>query len=238
MISQFLRAVALIAALLPLAQSPMTLPYTGTVTDAAGKPLPGVRVIAGPSDDTHTDASGHFTLTKPRDLVRFSLAGYRPVTKLLSSLTAPLILQPAPERPHALPACPDAVKIDKRQANMSLRMPLSRFAKIKMGADAEYHILAIGYHVDWMVHGSGAQWSYGVPELKWWKKLVTVEERDIIVDDAPSVSIADYSGMLQDGSHFRFVGMLDESISYVDATIDSAANFDGLLETLCWNASK
>jgi hypothetical protein len=235
MMSQFLRAVALIAALLPLAQSPLTLPYTGVVTDAAGKPIAGVRVTSWPSDDAHTDASGHYTLAKPRDLIRFSLAGYRPVTKVFSSLTAPVILQPAPERPRALAECPEAVKRDKRQADMSLRVLLPRDAKIKAGADTDNHVLAVGYHVDWMVHGSGARWSYGLPELKVWKQFVTVEERDITVDD-PLVTISDYSGMLQDGSHYRFIGMLGQSISYADASVDSANFFDGILDTLCWNA--
>jgi hypothetical protein len=235
MMSQLLRAVALIAALLPLAQSPMTMPYTGTVTDAAGKPIAGVRVNSWPSDDTHTDASGHYTLTKPRDLVRFSLAGYRPVTKTVNSLTAPVVMQPASDRPHALSDCSEAVKKDKRQADLSLRVSLPRDVKIKAGADADSHVLAVGYHVDWMVHGSGAHWSYGMPELKQWKQFVTFEEHDITIDD-PTVTISDYSGMLQDGSHYRFIGVLGESISYVDASVDSANYFDSLLETLCWSA--
>lgn len=231
---QLLRAVALIVALLPLAQSAVTLPHTGLVTDAAGKPIAGVRVTSWPSEDTHTDASGHYTLAKPRDLVRFSLAGYRPVTKLLSSLNAQVILQAASERPRALTDCPEAVKRDKRQADMSLRVLLPRDVKIKAGADTDNHILAVGYHVDWMVLGSGARWSYGVPELKVWKQFVTVEERDITVDD-PLVTIADYSGMLQDGSHVRFIATLGQSISYGDASVDSANFFDGLLDTLCWS---
>jgi hypothetical protein len=93
----------------------------------------------------------------------------------------------------------------------------------------------MGFHVDWMMHGIGANWSPGVPELKVWKQFVTVEEHDITVDD-PQVSIAEYTGMLQDGSHYRFIGLPGESISYVDATVDSAQYFDGLLDTLCWNA--
>jgi hypothetical protein len=239
MMSPLLRAVALIAALLPLAQSsimqsPMTLPYTGTVTDAAGKPIEGVRVTSGPLLETRTDASGHYTLSKPRDLIRFSLPGYRPVTKLLSSLTAPVIMLLASEQPIALAECSEAVKKDKRQADMSLRLSLARDAKIKAGADTDAHILAVGYHVDWMLLGAGPHWSYGLPELKVWKQLVKVEERDITVDD-PHVTIADYSGMLQDGSHYRFIGTPGQSISYADATVDSATFFDGLLETLCWN---
>jgi hypothetical protein len=112
---------------------------------------------------------------------------------------------------------------------------LPRLAKIKSGADADYHILAICHHVDWMVLGSGARWSDGVPELKVWKQLVKVEERDITVDNDPQIMISDYAGMLQDGSHFRFIGVRGQSISYADSTIDSAEYFDGLLETLCWN---
>ncbi len=98
MMSQLLRTGALLAALLPLAQSPLTLPYTGLVTNAAGKPIEGVRVTSWPFDDTHTNAGGHYTLSKPRDLVRFSLAGYRPVTKLFSTLTAPVVMRLASER--------------------------------------------------------------------------------------------------------------------------------------------
>jgi hypothetical protein len=235
MMSQLLRAVALMAALLPLVQSPVTLPFTGTVTDAAGKPLDGVRVNSAPFEDTHTDTTGHYTLAKPGDLIRFSLASYRPVTKLFSRLTTPLIMQLASERPRALLECPEAVKKDKRQADMSLRVSLPREAKIKAGADADNHMLAVGFHVDWMVHGSGAQWSSGLPDLKLWKQLVTSEERDITVAADPGVTIADYSGLLQNGSHFRFIGMLGQTISYTDASVDSAAYFDGLLETLCWN---
>ncbi len=232
MISQFLRAAMLVIAL-PLAQSPMTLPLTGTVTDAAGKPMAGVRVTSWPSQDTRTGASGHYTISKPRDLVRFSLAGYRPVTKTLNSLTAPVTMQVATERPRTLPACSDLVKRDKRQADMSLRVTLPRQGKFKSAADADNRIVAMGFHVDWMMHGTGATWSYGMPELKVWKQLVIVEERDITVDD-PQVTIADYSGMLQDGSHYRFIGLLGESISYGDATVDSAEYFDRLLESLCW----
>ena len=234
--SQLLWAILMAAAMVPLAQSPMTLPLTGTVTDAAGKPIAGVRVTSWPSEDSRTDASGHYTLSKPRDLVRFSLAGYRPVTKTLNSLTAPVVLQVAAERPRALAVCSEAVKADKRQVDMSLRVNLPRFGKIKQANDADNRVVAMGFHVDWMMHGVGANWSFGLPELKQWKQLVTVEERDITVDDA-QVTISDYSGMLQDGSHYRFIGMLGESFSYIDATMDSAEYFDRLLDTLCWNAT-
>lgn len=234
MMSQLLRAVALLGAILPLAQTPLTLPFTGTVTDAVGKPVQGVRVNAGPGEDTRTDANGHYTLGKPRDLVRFSLSGYRPVTRLLNSLVTPVVLQVADERPQALATCSDVVKKDKRQADMSLRLALPREGKIKAGADGDSRVVALGYHVDWMVSGSGARWSSGLPEVKLWKQLIKVEERDITVDD-PQVTIADYSGMLQDGSHFRYIGLPGQSISYIDASIDSANYFDGILETLCWN---
>ena len=244
MMSRFLRAAALIvvcvalSAPLPLAQSllaqsPMTLPYTGTVTDAAGKPLAGVRVFGGLGDDTTTDTGGRYTLPKPLDLVRFSLAGYRPVTKVFSALNAPVILQAAMERTRTLPKCSEIVKKDKRQADLSLRMSLPRDMKIKTGADVDYRMLAVGYHVDWMVIGSGVNWSVGLPAPKLWKQLVTSEERDITVDD-PQVTITDYTGMLNDGSHFRFIGTLGQSISYTEATVDSAAYFDSLLDTLCW----
>jgi hypothetical protein len=237
MTSQILRALALIAALLPIAQSPMTLPLTGTVTDAAGKPIEGVRVTSFPAEDTHTNASGQYTISKPRDLVRFSLTGYRPVTKALNSLTAPVIMQPASERPRALSECPASVKKDKRQFGATLRVALPREAKIKSSTRAEsedYSILAVGHRVDWMILGAGAHWSYGLPDLKLWKAFVTFEERDITVDD-PLVTIADYSGMLRDGSHFRFIGIVGQSISYTDASVDAAAYFDNILETLCWN---
>jgi hypothetical protein len=238
MISSLLRAVALLAALLPLAQtqaqSPFSLPFTGTVTDAAGKPIAGVRVTSLPVDDSRTDASGHYTLTKPRDLVRFSMAGYRPVTKTLASLSAPVIMQPATERPRTIAECPAAVKNDKRQAHMTLRIALAREAKIKSEANIDNPILAVKYRVDWMIHGSGAQWTYGVPEWKLWKEFVTVEERDILVDD-PAVTIADYSGLLRNGSHVRYIGVMGQSIAYTDAAADAAAYFDNLLETLCWN---
>jgi hypothetical protein len=228
--------VTLMAALLPLMQSAMTSPYTGTVTDTGGKPIAGVRVSSGPFEDTRTDIGGRYTLGKPRDLVRFSVAGYRPVTKTLNSLTAPVVMQPASEQPRTLSACSEAVKKDKRQADMSLRVSLPRDAKIKAGAEADARMLAIGYRVDWMVDGSGPQWSSGLPDLKLWKQLVNVEERDITVDDPHvTIAIADYSGLLQDGSHFRFIGTRGQGIAYTDATVDSAAYFDSLLDTLCWN---
>ena len=119
---------------------------------------------------------------------------------------------------------------------MSLRVTLPKFGKIKSATDTDNRVVAMGFHVDWMMHGVGANWSFGLPELKQWKQLVTVEERDIMVDDA-QVTISDYSGMLQDGSHYRFIGMLGESFSYIDATMDSAEYFDKLLDTMCWNAT-
>ncbi len=244
MLSQVLRAAALVVAaialigqsalgLSPLAQSPMSLPFTGSVTDATGKPLAGVRVFGGPSDDTTTDTGGRYTLARPLDLVRFSLAGYRPVTKLFSALNAPVIMAPAMERTRTLAKCSELVKKDKRQADLSLRMSLPRDIKIRTSADVDSRLLAVGYHVDWMVIGNGATWSFGLPTPKLWKQLVTSDERDITVDD-PRVTITDYTGMLNDGSHFRFIGMLGQSISYTEATVDSAAYFDSLLDTLCW----
>jgi len=241
MTSQLLRALALIAALFPIAQSPsampapVTLPLTGTVSDAAGKPIAGVRVTSWPVEDTRTNASGQYTLAKPHALVRFSLAGYRPVTKPWTGLGTPVIMQPAFERPQAIADCPASVKMDKRQAGASLRMVLPRDAKIKTSANTEdYSLLAVGRHTDWMIIGVGARWSNGLPEWKLFKEFVTFEERDITVDD-PLVSIADYSGMLRDGSHFRFIGLLGQSIAYTDATVESAAYFDRILETLCWS---
>jgi hypothetical protein len=234
MVSQFLRAALMLAAIVPLTQSPLTLPYTGTVTDASGKPIAGVRVVSGAAEDTRTDAGGRYTLTKPLDLIRFSLPGYRPVTKLLSTLNGPVILELAAERPRVLPACSDAVKHDKRQADMPLRLSLPRLAKIKTAVDQDDRVLAVGYRVDWMMNAAGSRWSDGLPELKLWKQAIKTEERDITVDD-PGVLIADYSGMLQDGSHYRVIGLRGQRISYTDATVDSAAYFDSLLDTLCWN---
>src|SRR5215813_13149326 len=115
MVSQFLRASALLAAILSPVMQPAALPGAGTVTDAAGKPIAGVRVNSWPWQDSRTDATGHYTLTKPNDLVRFSMTGYRPVTRMLSSLNTPVILEPALERPRAVPNCSEAVNRDKRQ---------------------------------------------------------------------------------------------------------------------------
>jgi hypothetical protein len=83
-----------------------------------------------------------------------------------------------------------------------------------------------------MEHGAGPHWSNGLPSAGVFKQLTMIEERDI--KPPLDIPLSDYRGRRRDGSHFRFIGMFTETITYDEASATAAAYFDRILDTLCW----
>jgi hypothetical protein len=202
---------------------------SGVVTDAEGRPLPGVRVLSLPFDEATTDASGRFELTNPAPLVRFSMAGYQPVTRLTASLGTPTRLERSTNGPWTPATCSAGETVHgASQGSMRFRIP--KGARLQRGADIDYELFVVkrGRHL--LTHGGGVHWSYGLPLMSDWKALQSVVERDV----SGPLDTADYRGLLNDGTHFRFVGRLGETIVYRGVDPATAAYFDTIIDSLCW----
>jgi hypothetical protein len=178
-----------------------------------------------------TDARGFFALSQPAELVRFSARGFRPLTKLRTELAAGIVMQPTDDPVRVLGRCQGDLAKDRRHPGV-LRFRLPPGSRAQTSNDRDYQLFHVRYGVDWMEHGGGPHWSSGLPVPSTWKEWTMIQEKDIKPPE--DVPMSDYSGRRADGSHFRFIGLFSETISYDKVSTAAAAYFDRILDTLCW----
>lgn len=84
--------------------------------------------------------------------------------------------------------------------------------------------------LDGVLHGSGPNWGSLVLSTKRVWASETYAEREIVLNGWRSV---DARGVMPDGTHWRAMGNLGESISYEDVSAEKAAELDRAIEKLC-----
>jgi hypothetical protein len=209
----------------------------GRVVDESGQPLSGVLVRGGPNNglmrpDLKTDVDGMFSIDVDEALLRFSHEGYRPKTQTLkrSGEGARIELQPTDDlwRP---PYCP-AETPSLRGFTMGFSVPPG--TRIERGSDVDYGIASLRFGKARLALGFGPTWSWGMPAGIFLKDVVELTERDIRFADDPDALVAEYRGTRSDGTRFRWIGKVAETIEYDHVTKDEADYFDRIIDTLCW----
>ena len=210
---------------------------SGTVKSTAGQPLAQVLIIYGRSlnEITETDARGSFSIQHFGRVISFRRAGFRPVTKIVDSSTATLdvTLEDAAATEWLIPPC-SGVKAGGKRVGYSLRLPVPKGATLRKGRDIDYTSFSIGYGPAegrvWLSGIEGPMASLGVPAEEWLLKATEFAERSYRSADAVGV---DMRGRLADGTYWRYVGRLGESVSYGGASQEAAAFFDKILDGVC-----
>jgi hypothetical protein len=206
----------------------------GTVISKAGTPVSAALVSSLPWDEIRTDAEGRFLLTRPHAMVRFSARGYLPVTWAVSRLPQVIVLEPATSGPWSPPMCPVAPQTKALDIGARMRFKRPDKAKVLRSQDIDYQMLVVRYRGDELRFGSGPHWSSGLPGESDLGGSQALEERDVLMPEGDSAG--EYRATLADGARWRFVGVFGTTVSYTARSSESAAYFDGILDSLCWVA--
>lgn len=217
--------IGIVAVLGGVAQSG---PVAGRVTDAAGTPLPQVRVMSLPWEDARTADDGRFSLEKPARLIRFSKAGYRPVTKPTRADRLEIVLQATSDSVWSPPACsPNSV----RRFGETMMFTAPPGARLHTTSDVDYRTVAVLSRGSALEFGTGPHWTYGLPVVQIFEAMMLVQERDVQTPWGDPG--AEYRGIRANGKHWRAVYLFGQSISYDDADAIAAKYFDGIIDSLC-----
>ena len=111
---------------------------------------------------------------------------------------------------------------------------LPQGVRVKHGTDDDFETAHIKYKHHWMRLGWGPLWSYGMPTLKsYFADIKTFEERD--VQYVHGVDATEYRGRRADGTYWRWVGVLGETVEYNRVDKEAADFFDRIIDSLCWS---
>ena len=208
---------------------------SGRVAGEDGNPISGVRVsVQGNGTATSTDSSGRFTIALRKfsvlgewSTVRFSHDGYRPVTKLLTTADPLIILSKAGDAWWIIPSCAGKPSL----SGFSIAFSLPKGANVRRGHDIDYSINTVAFKQYGMRLGFGPTWSSGLPFPSELLNMRAMSERDLIFED--DIRGVEYRGERTDGTYFRFIGKLGETIEYDRIPKEAASYFDSILDTLC-----
>jgi len=214
---------------------------SGHVVAESGEPLAGVRVLNLYLGEATTAEGGQFRIestsnlpvvTRLEHVVRFTRAGYRPTTRVVTRGTAiEVVLRKAdnPSSNWTPPFCPSTTGM---MVGELMAFSLPKGAKVQLGHDIDYSMASVEFKGGALRLGWGPSWSWGLPSPVFFKGISKVDERDLGFH--PDVPIAEYKGTRSNGKYFRRIGMLGETIEYDDASKEAAAFFDTIMDTLCW----
>ena len=203
-------------------------------------PLPNVIVLDMPYQQVMTDSGGRFTLpvvargalkvVDAQRTARFTLAGYRPVTRVLQADTeSEIVLQKDDSLAWAPSRC-SAVTDMLMGDVMGFKLPAG--TAVSRTEDIDYSSVVVQAGNDSVRLAWGAFWSWGVPGPYFFSEISNLQERSLVL--APDVTVAEYKGTRTDGTRFRYIGMFGETISYDGVSRDSADYFDRIIDSICW----
>lgn len=112
---------------------------------------------------------------------------------------------------------------------------------VRSGYDTDYgtNVFCIGNEC--MRHGFGGTWSSGdKSDPAYFATAAEITRRDVYDRyDAEMILGSDvygneYRGTRKNGTRFRFVGVLNETIEYDGVSGKTAATFDRIIDSMCW----
>jgi hypothetical protein len=212
---------------------------TGSVKSDSGRPLAEVFVFPNrsPGDIAETDERGTFSVPRFETVIAFRRDGFRPLTKIVDSTITQLdvVLEDAAATQWLLARCAANDKRDRVGFTLKMRVPKEAIAR--KGRDADYEDLAIGYGPKsnrvWLTGITGPHsGAFGFPPYAWILNATEFSERSY---KAGHIEGADLRGRLRDGTYWRYIGRLTESIKYSGLSRQQAAFFDRIIDTACVN---
>jgi len=213
---------------------PRAISLTGTVEDEAGKPIQDVWI--GHSNvrtgDT-TDATGHFSLATQAPAIVFRKAGF---DSKYVRLTADGALTVLLRRSRlGFPECAASDVCTYLGRNGQFCVPNIKGISISgNNADIDYQTRVFsfksGQQTTALQHGAGPMWSFGIPlDREVWGSTQYSEKNY----DYHGILIVDAQGAKADGKSWRFLGMVGETLSYVDIIPEDKQRLDQLLDGVC-----
>jgi hypothetical protein len=207
---------------------------SGRVVGEDGNPVSGVSVSVQGNQSVTTDESGRFTIALTKfsvlgewSTVRFSHDGYHPVTKLLTTPDPVIVLTKADDSAWTIPSCTGTPSM--RGFLMGFFLP--KGDNLRSGRDIDYSIQTVPFQKYGMRLGFGLTWSAGFPFPSQLLNMRTMSERDLIFQK--NIRGVEYRGIRTDGSYYRFIGKVGETIEYDRVPKEAASYFDNILDTLC-----
>jgi len=210
----------------------------GLIVDQDGNPLPGARIehVTVSNWPTEPLAGSNFELRTRAPYIVIRKPGYWSARVQTSTASDLRITLRALDHPAAPPVCPpgaDTVGI----ADCNTMFRFHRVPGIQGGRQGrDIDSDSRGYFAEGsrrrlpIVHGSGHLWSYSIPgNHEVWTSINYTER---VLEEGP-LGIVDARGQIADGRYWRYIGMLNESVTYREADRQTAAMFDQFLDGLC-----
>jgi len=208
----------------------------GTVTDRDGKPLSGVTVSSG-TDQSQSDDAGNFSLNKG-NVIGLSKSGYRPVTRLSEDIRSnPVVVMDSPTEVWRAPKCgAQDYRASQRNgframAGRHMRFAVPATARVRRVSDIDYSANVICTKGgECLQHGWGPTWSSGTLvgdlSVEFFSNVQQMTQREMY--DLPNDIVwgEEYRGERIDGTRFRYVGVVNETVRYDGATTVAATLFD------------
>ena len=209
---------------------------SGSVRSSSGQPLAHVYIFPDRSLNhiAETDDNGTFTVRQFETVIAFRRDGFRPLTKIIDLTTTKLdiVLEDAASSEWTVPRCNDA----RDRIGFALRLRVPKGAIGRKGRDVDYESFAIGYGPKtnrvWLSGISGPYGSLGIPPYAWILNATEFTERSY---RGRGVEGADLRGRLRDGTYWRYLGRLGQSVEYSGVTKEQAAFFDAVIDGACTN---
>lgn len=208
---------------------------TGRVVSEGGKPLSGVSVGPG----AVTDAGGYYILELPAPglhyyRVRFSLAGFHPLTRAADPQTHQLdVVLQSGENSWTPPKCSSMGK--SKVLGWLIKISVPDNVTIKETTYDDY----TNYEIFFGKEESGPRMSFvsglliGFP----WPSKEQLQSSSFINERSMACGFGmDYRGKDKDGSMWRVTGVFSEVIRYNKVPDQAAWFFDTIIDSLCCNA--
>ncbi len=210
----------------------------GTVKSQSGEPVPDVFIFYSRSirDIVQTDQNGAFTLPYRSRVIFFRRAGYQPLTLIVDSATDRLdvVLNQSSTTEIALPVC-STVKDKGTRIGYSLGLLVPEGSASRAGFDVDYGYFSISYGSEkervWLEGIYGPMASPGIPPEEWILNAAEFTERSY----KGKGLLADMRGKSRDGTYWRYIGALGESIQYSGLSKEAAEYFDKIIDNACVN---
>jgi hypothetical protein len=207
----------------------------GRVVSETGEPLSGVSVGPG----TRTDIEGMFVVEYPsgiyRDTIRFSLAGYHPLTKVINEQTTQLnVVLQIGDNTWTPPKCSSSTGSKTLGSTIKISIPEKTPITHRDDDDYTYDRIFFGPegNQEEMSFAMGGTWGPPWPSRDQLLSSSSIQERDM----SCSFTGADYQGRDKSGLKWRVTGVFNEVIKYRGVSDNAAEFFDAIINSLCCNA--
>jgi hypothetical protein len=215
----------------------------GVVVDQEGNPVADARIDH--SNDLpyahQTDSEGRFALVTRAPIIVVRKAGFRSeLVRTQAQAELRITLQKPNER-RTFPVCSKIGKFEGIEGwGASFQFPrVSGVKTSQQVRDIDYGARSYYVHTKdgakGISHGSGPNWSYGMPsDLDVWRST-TYEETTF--DLGRSTIIMDARGQLPTGKRWRYLGKFGESASYSDVDEATAKMLDQVMDGACMKSA-